>query len=668
MLLALLACTWGDDYRPEPGTRPDDTDDTDDTDDACDTDAPPLWYTDADGDGYGAGAGQGACDPPAGTVDNAEDCDDADPGTHPDADEVCNDGRDDDCDRLADDLDPDLTGASTWHRDADGDGFGEADDGALRCDAAAPYVPNGTDCDDADPAVFPGAGERCDGAGGDEDCDGLVDGADPDADPGTFRSWYADADGDGWGDDDATTSACDAPAGHAAEAGDCDDGDSSVRPDAEEICANGVDDDCDGSPGECGLAGDATLSSSAALAKVMGGLGDYLAYDDALDVADLDGDGDLDLVVGGHRNAGAGIRSGAVYVLDGPLSGRTPVATAITTILGTAAEDQLGQQVLARDFDGDGTLELAVMADREVFLFATPLGGSLTEADATARLETSSGFTAVQPLRAGDIDGDGILDLVAATPSDDDQVFAWFGPVTTDTRGLVIDGTELGAALAVGDLDGDGADEIMVASTAPSTTGATLLVFAGGSSGTLHAADALATMAPGTTTAIYSTALAVADLDGDGRGDLLVGAEGEDYGADAGGAVHLFTGPLVGAFRDTDATAMRYALDTFAWFGSTVAAADLTGDGAADLVVGATDIIGGPGRVWIFAGPLAGTDTTDSALAEIVGEVTDDRAGDALAVGDMDEDGFLDLLVGSPFEDAGGDYAGAVYVMPGGGL
>ena len=74
---------------------------------------------------------------------------------------------------------------------------------------------------------------------GDDDDDGDDDdgGCSP-------QEWYADADQDGFGTGPALE-ACDAPAGHAAEAGDCDDADSAVHPEASEQC-NGVDDDCDG--------------------------------------------------------------------------------------------------------------------------------------------------------------------------------------------------------------------------------------------------------------------------------------------------------------------------------------------------------------------------------------------------------------------------------------
>lgn len=106
--------------------------------------------------------------------------------------------------------------------DADGDGFSPVDG----------------DCDDADAATFPSAAERCDGL--DQDCDEAVDEEAADA-----ATSYADADADTFGAGVGVT-ACVAPAGHAANALDCDDASAAVNPSAGETAYDGVDDDCDG--------------------------------------------------------------------------------------------------------------------------------------------------------------------------------------------------------------------------------------------------------------------------------------------------------------------------------------------------------------------------------------------------------------------------------------
>lgn len=203
-----------------------------------------VWYGDADGDGYGSDSfAVEACSAPANHVANAEDCDDLDADVSPAAPEVCN-TLDDDCDGLVDDADDDVNLATglVSYLDADLDGFG-AGAGVAACEVAVGRSAADTDCNDADPAVSPAASEVCNAV--DDDCDGLLEDADPSVDRASMTTWYADVDGDAHGGSRYSTLACAQPADYAATADDCDDLDASVSPVATEVC-NGVDDDCDG--------------------------------------------------------------------------------------------------------------------------------------------------------------------------------------------------------------------------------------------------------------------------------------------------------------------------------------------------------------------------------------------------------------------------------------
>lgn len=122
-----------------------------------------------------------------------------------------------------------------------GDDTGVEDSGnAGPVDADADGFTEDEDCDDTDKSVHPGAEETCDGL--DQDCDGQVDEAAVDA-----STFYADLDGDGFGDGDAPMQACELEDGLVADVSDCDDDDDAVHPEATELTCDGVDNDCDSS-------------------------------------------------------------------------------------------------------------------------------------------------------------------------------------------------------------------------------------------------------------------------------------------------------------------------------------------------------------------------------------------------------------------------------------
>jgi hypothetical protein len=128
-----------------------------------------------------------------------------------------------------------------YYPDLDGDGFGNGGAGVTGTSPPAGYITDGSDCDDTNAAIHPGATELCDGI--DNDCDGSVD------DALTFLSYYFDADGDGFGDAATVVTACAPPNGYVLTSTDCDDTNSAIHPGAAEVC-NGIDDNCNGSVDE----------------------------------------------------------------------------------------------------------------------------------------------------------------------------------------------------------------------------------------------------------------------------------------------------------------------------------------------------------------------------------------------------------------------------------
>lgn len=196
-----------------------------------------TWYRDSDNDGYGDPSNSTvACTAPPGYVADNTDCYDGSLDVNPGATERCN-SIDDNCDGVVDENT--AVDAGTWYVDADGDNYGNPNSSLVACNQPNNYVADNTDCNDGTNLAYPGATETCDNI--DNNCDGRID----ESSAVDARTWYADTDGDNFGDPGTAQVACDQPSGYILNSTDCDDTRIAVHPGASEYC-NGIDDNCDG--------------------------------------------------------------------------------------------------------------------------------------------------------------------------------------------------------------------------------------------------------------------------------------------------------------------------------------------------------------------------------------------------------------------------------------
>jgi len=139
-----------------------------------------------------------------------------------------------------------------------------------------------------------------------------------------------------------------------------------------------------------------------------------------------------------------------------------------------------------------------------------------------------------------------------------------------------------------------------------------------------------------------STGIGHGDVDGDGTDDVLIGGSG----ASSEGSAYVFLAAH-GMFTTEDA-AMRFAgVSVAESLGTDLRAGDLDGDGAGELVLGAYGASGYAGAVYLFRGPAPGVYGPSDADVALLGSGRE-TAGASVQLGDVDADGRLELLIGAP--------------------
>ena len=609
-----------------------------------------------------------------GTVVGGDDCDDREAAVSPGATETCN-TIDDDCDSDIDESS--ASDAVDWYADTDGDSFGDALVVERACYQPSNYVADSTDCDDADGSVNPSAIEVCDIGDTDEDCSGLADDLDPSVDTTTMASFYTDADTDGYGSGTAVQ-ACDAPSGMVLDATDCDDGDIAVNPGATEVCADGIDNDCSGDATGCMLTGELFATYGDYDVEVTGR---YAAdfFGASVTVADLSGDGRNDLLVGSVGYAVGASGGGAVFLMEGPITGGTS-AGAAATILGSASGVGIGgDSVSPGDLDGDGYDDLVVHTGYQGFrTYLGPLSGTF---DATASDgEGAFGVTGVDSV--GDLNGDGFEDLFLSAPTS--RVV--YGPLTGTVSSAAVGGSmtmSSYSAFAVyasggapaGDLNGDGVTDFVQSGEASGTNGLAA-VFYGPVSGSLGYADADAWREGESSGDQLGMSTTYADLNKDGADDLVLAAPNNDEGELDAGAAYVVLGPVTGSVNVSTADAKLLAAEPYqlvgiwGWQGRSRplhAPGDVNYDGFEDLMIGAAGNTSTAGKLFVVTGPFSGTRSLDDAELVTGASPSGGNAywGSKTAVGDVNNDGVDDIIFGFPLDDGPRNNQGAIFVAHG---
>ena len=365
-----------------------------------------------------------------------------------------------------------------------------------------------------------------------------------------------------------------------------------------------------------------------------------------LDVAsgDVNDDGVDDLIVGARLGDPPGLlNAGVTYVFYGPLEpGTLDPAAADATVHGIDAKSQAGKALAVVDVNDDGIGDLVL--------------GAVTASPDEERAFAGETYVVFGPI------GPGVVEL--STQAD-----------------IVLEGIEerdhLGSSLDGGDLNGDGVADLVIGAVGASpdartSAGAAFVVFGPVTAGNYRLEQMVDVTVQGIDVADQlGYGVGVGDFNDDGIQDLVMGAQGASptRRIDAG-ITYVIFGPLAPGklelLLEADIIIEGAAKGDLS--GGDATAGDLNNDGVDDIVIGSQWSDGdspNTGKAVVFLGPLDG-DKFDLSTADITynGINRGDSTGGGLALGDLDDDGRTDLIVGAGLADNGDKKdAGAVYVV-----
>jgi hypothetical protein len=373
---------------------------------------------------------------------------------------------------------------------------------------------------------------------------------------------------------------------------------------------------------------------------------------------DVNADGVPDFIAGAPRDETMGSSAGLAKVYSG-LDGKV-----LYVFHGWSTNDEFGMAVgAAGDVNADGYGDVIVGSHYLDALDVTGNAQVFSGFDGSL-LHTLAGtvdvsFFAPAVDGAGDMDGDGHDDVIVgeamisatAPGSGRVRVYSGFdGSVLHELTGGT--GERMGRAVdGAGDVDGDGTPDFVVGGD-DVVPPARVWVFSGADGSLLH--DFAGNPAGGD--GFGESVSRAGDVDGDGHGDVIVGAPSDDTAGSAAGAAYVHSGADGSVLHSFFGNAAGDQLGIDVNEGG-----DFDGDGRADVLVG---MVEGPGTFGGTACMQLYSGSDGSLMRQLESGVPNDEFGRAVAaLGDIDGDGVTDFIGGAPSGDVKGTSAGSLHVF-----
>ncbi|MBK8553942.1 MAG: FG-GAP repeat protein [Ignavibacteria bacterium] len=402
---------------------------------------------------------------------------------------------------------------------------------------------------------------------------------------------------------------------------------------------------------------------------------------------DVNGDGYSDILAGAYKYDYNYSNDGIFYIFFS--TGSTYLAYEI--IAGTQAGEYFGYSVsTAGDVNGDGYSDVIVGSplfdngqtdEGKCFAYLGSSGGIVTTPVWTKESNHNGGQFGISVSTAGDMNADGFADVILGGnyidngPTDEGRAFVYLGYSggLNNSTAIIYESNQLSSEFGfsvatAGDINGDGFSDVIIGAYEydnGSTGEGAAFVYLGSAAGMSTTAGWSAE--GNQANANFGNSVSTAgDVNGDGYSDVIVGVPSFDNGQNSEGAAFVYYGSDLGLSTFSNWSAEGNQADAF--FGVSVSAAgDVNGDGYSDVIVGAYLIDNGEsdeGAAFVFHGSASGLSLSSNWSDE--GNQNEARFGSSVSTaGDVNGDGYSDVIIGSYRFENGQVDEGSAFVYHG---